>query len=80
MLIGDILVHMHRITLIINVTYKLRVKRIAAQESIFFIIKINNLHEGLSQCQELAKSFYLPYLILFSHNNLIIVHIKDEKN
>ena len=51
MLIGDILVHEHRITLIINVTYKLRVKRIAAQESIFFIIKINNLHEGLSQCQ-----------------------------
>lgn len=45
--------------------YKLESKRIAAQESIFFIIKINNLHEGLTQFQELAKS--LPsYLILFS--------------
>lgn len=50
MLIGNILVYMHIITLII-VIYKLRVKRIAAQESIFFIIKINNLHEGLTQFQ-----------------------------
>lgn len=56
MLIGNILVYMHIIILII-VIYKLRVKRIAAQESIFFIIKINNLHEGLTQFQELAKSF-----------------------
>lgn len=69
MLIGNILVHVHIITLIINVIYKLRVKRIAAQESIFFIIKINNLHEGLPQCQEMAKSF--TFLISFYFPTII---------
>lgn len=57
-------------SLIISVICKFGVKRRDAQESIFFIIKIiENFDEGLSLCQELAKSFTFLISLYFSHTN-----------
>lgn len=60
---------------IIAVICKVGVKGRDAQESILFIIKIiENFDEGLSLCQELARSFTFLISLYFPTLTILIPH------